>query len=123
MVASVTILGSPIRGFVAGRFVFTIAELMRKWVRARRDVPKECGTTDCSCEFVKACDNKWPAGVAEFVLYTPYDGIVSPQHCISRKPGVNIEVSSTHIGMVVNPIVWEKIAGCLAQAAQQAPAN
>lgn len=116
MIDSVIILGSPIRGFVAGKFVFTVGELIRKWVRATKEVPMECGTTECSCEFVKACDKKWPESVAEYAFYTPYDGLVSPEHCISRKPWVNIKVSATHIGMVVNPIVWQSIAKCLADA-------
>ncbi len=60
--------------------------------------------------------NQTPITVPVTAIWSPNDGIVSPAACVDRvTPGVeNLRVSSTHIGMGIDPDVWAATAGRLA---------
>jgi hypothetical protein len=48
-------------------------------------------------------------------VYTKTDGIVDWRVCVNDDPSTNVEVQSTHIGLVFNPWVYELIAERLAK--------
>jgi hypothetical protein len=58
-------------------------------------------------------------------VFSRRDGIVSWQACIDRSsPNVeHVEVSSTHLGMGVDPDVWELVARRLAESSALALAS
>ncbi|MGZ8738480.1 MAG: esterase/lipase family protein [Nocardioides sp.] len=64
-------------------------------------------------------DAESPIRVPLTVIFTRRDGIVSWEACIDRiSPGAeHVEVSSTHIGMGVDPDVWALVAQRLADRA------
>jgi hypothetical protein len=53
-------------------------------------------------------------------IYSRHDGIVNWQSCVDRDTPTarNIEVSSTHLGMGVDPDVWSLIAEAISSAAK-----
>ncbi len=61
--------------------------------------------------------NRTPIHVPITAIWSRNDGIVDPAACIDRlSPDVeNIEVTSTHLGMGVDPEVWRIIANRLAR--------
>ena len=62
--------------------------------------------------------NRTPIEVPVTAIWSPNDGIVTPEACIDRHtPGVeNVQVASTHIGMGIDPDVWSAVAHRLAPA-------
>jgi pimeloyl-ACP methyl ester carboxylesterase len=64
-------------------------------------------------------DAESPLGVPLTVVYSRRDGIVSWQACIDRSSSrvEHVEVFSTHLGMGVDPDVWQLVAHRLADAA------
>lgn len=68
-------------------------------------------------------DLESPIRVPLTAVFTRRDGVVAWQACIDhRSPRVeHVEVSSTHIGMGLDPDVWEIVAGRVARAATAAP--
>jgi hypothetical protein len=49
-------------------------------------------------------------------IYTKMDGVVDWRCCTVGDRAIDREVSSTHIGMVFNPIVYQLVAQRLAEA-------
>lgn len=118
-IASVITLGSPFRGQVAHKSVFTVAGLVRRWMRERNpDLPGECGTSHCSCSFGRSLTGHWPKSVLQTAIYSPNDGLVDWQHCLTGREGVDVEVQSTHLGMPVDSGVYWQIAHRLALSCQ-----
>ena len=64
----------------------------------------------------RTLDARSPIAVPLTVVFSRRDGVVAWQACIDRAtPGVeHVEVSSTHIGMGVDPDVWAVVAERLA---------
>ncbi len=60
-----------------------------------------------------------PITVPVTAIWSRNDGVVTPAACIDRlTPDVrNVEVSSTHLGMGVDPDVWDAVATALARTA------
>jgi hypothetical protein len=52
--------------------------------------------------------------VRQTAIYTKSDGIVDWHVCRTGRPGVDFEVSATHIGLAFNPIVFDVVAHRLA---------
>jgi len=115
-VASVITLGAPIRGIGARASVMTAAELVRKQILERhgRGVLPNCYTARCTCEFVESLLGDFPKSVRQTAIYTKTDGILDWRVCQTGDPKVDIEVSSTHIGMVFSPLVYKVVARRLA---------
>ena len=67
-------------------------------------------------KLVEQLDADSPIRVPLTVMFSRRDGVVAWQACIDRAtPGAeHVEVSSTHIGMGVDPDVWSVVAGRLA---------
>ena len=115
-VASVITLAAPIRGIGARASVMTAAEMVRKQILERhgRGVMPNCYTARCTCEFFESLRGEFPKGVRQTAIYTKTDGILDWRVCQTGDPKVDVEVSSTHVGMVFSPLVYEIVARKLA---------
>jgi pimeloyl-ACP methyl ester carboxylesterase len=118
IIASVTTLGSPFRGIRSHPVVLEMSQIVRDRIRtARRDETKPaCFTGYCDCSAVAALRIRCPHPIRHTAVYTKTDGIVDWRVCINDDPATDVEVQSTHIGMVFNPWVFELIADRLAAA-------
>lgn len=118
-VASVITLGSPFRGLVAHKLVFTIGGLVQNLIHQRDPkLPAVCGTSRCCCSFGRSLTRRWPKSVRQTAVFSAIDGLVDWRYCLTGKKVVDIEVQSSHLGMVINPEVYEQIARRLVPAVQ-----
>ncbi|HXB70466.1 MAG TPA: alpha/beta fold hydrolase [Candidatus Acidoferrales bacterium] len=129
-VASVITLGSPFRGIAVHQSILRAAQLVRGQILERHGstVLPACYTASCTCNFMESLVVKLPKSVFETAIYTKSDGIADWHCCMTGNPGVDFEVSATHIGLVFNPIVFDVVAHRLAAAppvgrAPRSPAN
>ena len=123
-IASVTTLGSPFRGLVAHSLVLTVGNLLRRRIRTRHpNVPQECATSRCSCEFARHLRRNWPRTVAQTAVYSCEDGIVDWRYCRTGDPKVDIEVCGTHSGLVFNSTTYLRIAERLSAASTRRTTN
>ncbi len=117
-VASVITLAAPFRGTVAHRTVLNVAEAVRIRILKEhgRGVLPDCYTGRCTCDFLDSLKHNVPDSVIETAIYTRHDGLVDWRCCVTKKPGSDFEVPSTHIGMAFNPSAYTIVAERLAQA-------
>ena len=110
-IASVITLGSPIRGTVVQRDVFSMAEGVRKRILKEHShrVSPNCYTPHCNCEFSKSLRRRTPASVVQTAIYTCNDGVVDWRYCLSEVPENNFEVPGTHLGLLFNQSVYKII--------------
>ncbi len=115
-IASVISMGSPFRGVAVHPSILRAAELVRGQILDRhgKSVLPDCYTGACTCDFLESLMTKLPKSVTQTAIYTKTDGIVDWQVCRTGDPSVDFEVSSTHIGLVFNPIVYNVVAHRLA---------
>jgi pimeloyl-ACP methyl ester carboxylesterase len=115
-IASVITLASPFRGVAVHSTVLRAAELVRGQILERHGagVLPSCYTGACTCRFLDSLTRRLPKSVRQTAIYTKTDGIVDWHVCRTDKPEVDFEVSSTHIGLVFNPIVYNVVAHRLA---------
>jgi hypothetical protein len=116
LVASVITMGSPFRGVSVHPTILRAAELVRGQILERhgKGVLPDCYTGACTCRFLESLTTKLPNSMRQTAIYTKTDGIVDWQVCLTGNPKHDFEVSSTHIGMVFNPIVFNLVAHRLA---------
>jgi hypothetical protein len=116
MIASVITLGTPIRGVVAHPSILRAAERVRLQILQRHGpgVLPGCYTGACTCDFLESLMGDFPECVRQTAIYTRSDGIVDWRVCRTGVPGVDIEVSATHLGMVFSPLVYGHIGRRLA---------
>jgi triacylglycerol lipase len=117
-IASIITLGSPIRGTVVQRDVFSMAEGVRKRILKEHGhrVSPNCYTSHCNCEFSKSLRRRPPASVIQTAIYTCNDGIVDWRYCLSDDPQNNFEVPGTHLGLLFNQSVYKIISKRLHEA-------
>jgi triacylglycerol lipase len=115
-VASVITLGSPFRGVSVHPMMLRVVEMVRGQIRTRNGVGvlPSCYTGACTCRFLESLVLKLPRTVSRTAVFTKSDGIVDWKVCKTGNPANDFEVSSTHIGMVFNPVVYDLIAQRLA---------
>jgi hypothetical protein len=111
-IASVITMGSPFRGVVVHPTILRAAELVRVQILDRHGegVLPDCYTGACTCNFLESLARDFPARMPQTAIYTKSDGIVDWHVCRTGKRHVDFEVSSTHIGLVFNPLVYEIVA-------------
>jgi pimeloyl-ACP methyl ester carboxylesterase len=114
-VAQVITLGSPLRSVRAHPAVVELARMLVHLVPARHGgrAGHEHDET-CACELAGALASTFPAAIARTAIYSRSDGIVDWRSTIEGDPAVDVEVVSTHIGMVVNAGAYAAIARALA---------
>lgn len=117
IIASVITLDAPFRGIRSHAMVLEMSKVVRERIRtARRDETRPaCFTGYCDCDAVAALKIPCPRPIRHTAVYTKTDGIVDWRVCVSDDAATNVEVQSTHIGLVFNPWVYELIADRLAQ--------
>jgi len=116
-VASVITLGAPIRGLAAHPAVLRTAQLVRQGILERHSsgVLPDCYTAQCTCNFIESLIGKFPKSVRQTAMYSKSDGIMDWHVCRTGDPDVDVEVSSTHIGMVFSPLAYRMVAERLAE--------
>ncbi len=107
-IASVISLGSPFRGLVIHGVLVALSNALRGVIRsARPDLPKNCGSSHCRCGFGRSLGQPWPRSVRQTSVYTRCDGLVNWRYCLSGRPGVDVEVVGTHLGLPFNArVLW-----------------
>jgi len=120
-IASVTTLASPFRGTVAHRSVLMAAKAVRCGIRWKQGpaVLPDCYTGRCTCNFLDSLRRDLAESVYQTAIYTRTDGVVDWHYCIATDPGVNFEVSGTHIGLALNPMVYSIISTRLRESASR----
>jgi len=115
-VASVTTLGSPIRGVAAHATILRTADVIRKQILEQhgRGVLPDCYTARCTCDFLESLKVRFPKSVRQTAIYTKADGLLDWRVCRTGDPSVDVEVSATHIGLVFSPLVYSLVARRLA---------
>jgi triacylglycerol lipase len=115
-VASVIMLGAPFQGVSVHSSVLRMIESARQQILERNgtDVLPDCYTAACTCSFLASLTQKFPKGVRQTAIYAKTDGLVDWRACITGDPGIDVEVSATHLGMVFSPIVYDVVARRLA---------
>jgi thioesterase domain-containing protein len=115
-VASVITLAAPIRKVSAHAAILRIAETVREQILKRNSpgVLPNCYTARCTCNFLESLLGKFPKSVRQTAIYTKCDGIMDWRACITGNPKVDVEVSSTHVGVVFSPLVYKVVAERLA---------
>jgi hypothetical protein len=119
MVESVITLGTPISAVAAHPSILRTADTVRRQILERHGdgVLPDCYTGLCTCAFVESLVTRFPKGVRQTAIYTKTDGIVDWRVCVTGKPGVDCEVSATHLGLVYSPLVYRLVAERLAGGA------
>ena len=110
-IASVITLGSPFRGLVMHSFVLWLSNATRAWIQSMgTNVPRECASSRCGCCFGRSLGQRWPRSVRQTAIYSKCDGVVDWRYCLSGKPGVDVEVVGTHLGLPFNAAAFGHIA-------------
>jgi len=115
-IASVITLAAPIRGVAAHAAVLRAADLVRRQILQRhgRRVLPECYTAQCTCAFLESLRGRLPRSVRQTAIYSKSDGLMDWRVCRTGDARVDLEVSSTHIGLVFSPLVYSVVAERLA---------
>jgi len=123
LIASVTALGSPIRGVRVHPAVLNMAEVVRRRVHARKHlrpvhkpIHEHCFTSKCGCGFSRTWRQELPEAIPQTNVYTKTDGIVDWEMCMRDDRETDFEVKGTHCGLVWNPAVYRTIGKRLAAA-------
>ena len=115
-VASVITLGAPIRQLAAHAAILQTADLIRKRILKRhgRGVLPTCYTPKCTCNFLESLKGGFPASVRQTAVYSKADAVMDWHVCRTGDSKVDFEVSSTHVGLVLSPLVYKLVAERLA---------
>ena len=123
LIASVTTMGTPIRGVRSHPLVLRMSESVRKKIQDQRpEVDLDCFSGECDCAFVGAVQAPFPESVPELAIYTKQDGVVAWRYSRHSIPHKDAEVVGTHSGLAFNSQAYREIAGFLARNAAEAAA-
>lgn len=120
-VEKVITLGSPLREMRAQTLVAELARLLAALAPSPH-LPHsghDHGAT-CSCELADALAQPFPPGVRRTAIYSRRDGVVDWRASLDGDPCIDVEINSTHVGMVVSAAAYEAIARALAGTADAA---
>jgi triacylglycerol lipase len=122
--ASVTTLGSPIRGLAMHPALRLAATAVRARIHARRRgaVHDRCLTLACECPSALAVRAPLPSDLPRLAIVTPYDGVADWRYGVEADEGTTVVVTASHVGLVVNAAAYRAVARHLA-AASRAPAG
>lgn len=116
LVSGLVTLGSPVLAPGAHHPSLTASvEVLVRLSRAgvRGLMAEDCVAGECARSAFEQCRTPLPAGVAYTAVYSRRDGIVAPQACVDPQ-AVAVEVSASHVGMVVDPRVIDRVREALA---------
>lgn len=117
LVSGIVTLGSPMLAPGAhhvslARSVDVLVRLSRAGVRGL--MTEDCVAGDCARRSFEESRQPLPEGVAFTALYSRRDGIVDWRACIDPLAHA-VEVTASHVGMAVDPIVIEAVTAALAR--------
>lgn len=112
LIKQVITLGSPINAARVHPTILATANLL-KIVQRKKKLFPNCYTEKCQCTFIKSLGANLPAFVECACIYSKQDGIIDWHCCLDNNKNFNIEVKSTHLGMVYNVEVYRTIANLL----------
>jgi triacylglycerol lipase len=125
----VTIIGHSLGGCLARRAAMKRPEHVRQVITLASPVQGarvhpavlSSGDTlgDCSDDCYRRLQAPLPSGVAETCIFTKTDGVVDWRTCTRSTRSTNIEVRSTHVGMVWNAQVFREIGHTLATSTER----
>jgi len=116
LVASVTTMGTPIRGVRSHPMVMRLADVVRRRAVERGDGNNpNCFSGDCRCDIVRAVQGVFPAGIPQLAIYTRRDGVVAWRYTRLHDPAQNAEVPGTHSGLAANPLAYRRLARFLSR--------
>jgi pimeloyl-ACP methyl ester carboxylesterase len=114
-VAQVITLGSPLHVVRAHEALLDIARLLAVLI------PERHGTSaghhhdaTCSCEFAETLARTFPKRIPHTAIFSKRDGVIDWRTARDGDPSTDVEVHSTHAGMIVNQEVYGAIARSLA---------
>ena len=111
LVASVTTMGTPIRGVRSHPLVMRLAEVVRRRAVERDDSrDPRCFSGDCRCGIVRAVQGVFPEEIPQLAIYTRGDGVVAWRYTRLYDPTKNAEVPGTHSGLAANPLAYRHLA-------------
>ena len=114
LVDVVITMASPLRSVRAHPLVADLARLLALVVPARHGgSAQHMHAPTCACELAELLASPIPVGVRRVAIYTRDDGIVDWRTCMEGDDSVDVEVSGTHVGLVVNRSAYEAIAQAL----------
>lgn len=112
LIKQIITLGSPINAARVHPTILATVKLLKKFQRKRLLFPN-CYTEKCQCRFITSLSTDLPALVEGAAIYSKQDGIIDWHCCLDNNKNLNIEVKSTHLGMVYNVEVYRTIASLL----------
>ena len=116
LVASVTTMGSPIRGIRSHPMVMRLAEVVRRRVVEQNDARNpDCFSGDCRCDLVRSVQGVFPEDIPQLAIYTRRDGVVAWRYCRLHDASKNREVPGTHCGLAANPLAYRHLARFLSR--------
>ncbi len=125
LIAQVITLASPIREIVAHPLITAMARFLQRNLSSPDDTPRRHSdhfhSGDCACDTLDALSQPFSNDVASTAIYTRSDGVLQWRTTLDRDSAVNLEVSGTHVGLVVNRDVYHALAQLLASHAQEEP--
>jgi pimeloyl-ACP methyl ester carboxylesterase len=123
-VEQVITLGSPLRTVTVHPAVRGAARLLARMAPSRHaeHTGHDHGRT-CARELSETLAAPFPRAVRRVAIYTKDDGVVAWRTCMESDNSVDIEVTGTHLGLVVNPAVYEAIARALAETVRDTMAS
>ncbi len=111
LVASVTTMGSPIRGLRSHPLVMRLADAVRRRVVEQEDAREPaCFSGDCRCGLVRAVQGTFPDEIPQLAIFTRRDGVVAWRYTRLYDPAQNREVPGTHSGLAANPLAYYHLA-------------
>ena len=116
LVASVTTMGTPIRGVRSHPLVMRLVEVVRRRV-VERDGGRNpgCFSGDCRCDMVRAIQGVFPEEIPQLAIYTRRDGVLAWRYTRLHDPARNAEVPGTHSGLAANPLAYRHLARFLSR--------
>lgn len=116
LAASVTTMGTPIRGVRSHPLVMRLAEVVRRRV-VEQDPSRDphCFSGDCRCDIVRAVQSVFPDEIPQLAIYTRRDGVVAWRYTRLHDPARNAEVPGTHSGLAANPLAYRRLARFLSR--------
>ena len=121
-IASISLLGAPVRGLRLHPALRAGAAIVRGKIHRERVVPATCATFACPCDTVRALAAEAPRDVLVLTVATEDDGVADWRYSIDPLATRALAVRGSHLGLVVNPAVYEAVAQHLAAARERAVA-
>jgi hypothetical protein len=117
-VASVTTLGSPIRGLAMHPALRLAATAVRNRIHAVRGgaVHDRCLTLACECPSVLAVRAPLSSDLPRLAIVTPYDGVADWRYGVETDEGATEVVTASHVGLVLSGAAYRAVARHLAAA-------